>query len=287
MIFSDQLMASLQATCTSLIRIINVSAKSRYQYQRAVPGTLLASFRPLLASHCSYDSISPSVTPSTAVPTGIPTVIPTCAPTAVPTTAPSTKQPSVTPTNYPSLSPSMVSIIVTIAGSGTGGYGGDAGPATAAAMYQPNGVALDSSGRHSRFHDSISRLTLASTGNVYIADSMNHRIRKVTVSTGIISTIAGSGASSYSGDGGVATSAGLYLPYGVALSSSGNIYIGEQGSNRVRKVMATSGIISTIAGTGSAGFSGDGGVATAATLKYPWGIAVDTSSKKYILYFHL
>ena len=117
---------------------------------------------------------------------------------------------------------------------------------------------------------------------------MNHRIRKVTVSTGIISTIAGTGASSYSGDGGVATSAALYMPYGVALSSTGDIYIGEQGNNRVRKVTATTGIISTIAGTGTAGFSGDGGAATSATLRYPWGIAMDTSSKNaYTIFTHL
>ncbi len=94
-------------------------------------------------------------------------------------------------------------IITTIAGTGSGSYSGDIGAATSAALNNPNGVAVDSS------------------GSIYIADSSNHRIRKVTVSTGIITTLAGTGTGSYSGDNAAATSAGLNNPYGVAVDASG------------------------------------------------------------------
>ena len=114
---------------------------------------------------------------------------------------------------------------------------------------------------------------------MYIADTSNNRIRKVTVSTGIIATIAGTGASSYSGDNGAATSATLYAPREVALDASGNIYIGEFYNHRVRKVTVSTGIITTIAGTGSASYSGDNGAATSATLCYPEGVALDASGR--------
>ena len=143
---------------------------------------------------------------------------------------------------------------------------------------------------------------MSNTGNVYVADRYNQRIRKVTVSTGIISTIAGSGASSYSGDGGPATSAALCYPYGVTVDSSGtqcnykyspnyvflttyprlgNVYIGDSNNQRVRKVTISTGIISTVAGTGTVGYSGDGGDATSATLNAA-GVAVDTAGNVYI-----
>ena len=108
-------------------------------------------------------------------------------------------------------------------------------------------------------------------GNLYIADTSNNRIRKVTVSTGIITTIAGTGTASYSGDNGAATSATLNGPYGVSVDASGNVYIGDYSNHRIRKVTVSTGIMTTIAGTGTGSYSGDNGAATSATLNYPEG----------------
>ncbi len=119
-------------------------------------------------------------------------------------------------------------------------------------------------------------------GNVYIADHYNHCIRKVTVSTGVITTIAGTGTGSYNGDNGAATSATLYYPYGVNLDSSGNVYIGDHNNQRYRKVTVSTGIITTIIGTGSCSFSGDNGPATSAAVCYPHGIVVDSSGIYYL-----
>ncbi len=112
---------------------------------------------------------------------------------------------------------------------------------------------------------------------MYIADTNNNRIRKVTVSTGIITTIAGSSTSSYPGDEGPATSATLKGPYGVDLDASGNLYIADTNGNRIRKVTVSTGVITTIAGTGTGTYSGDGGPATAATLNSPRGVVLDLS----------
>lgn len=152
--------------------------------------------------------------------------------------------------------------ISTIAGTGTAGYNGDGINATTAQLNYPSNVAIDGS------------------GNVYIADGNNHRIRKIN-SSGIISTFAGSGSSGL-GNGGPATAAQLYIPFGVAVDGSGNVYISDvaAGNNLVRKVN-TSGIINAFAGTGTSGFSGDGGAATAAEIS-PNGISVDGSSNVYI-----
>jgi len=146
-------------------------------------------------------------------------------------------------------------IITTFAGTGAGGFSGDSGPATSATLDAPNGLAFDSS------------------GNLYIADSGNERVRMVTPA-GIISTVAGSGVTGFGGDGGSATAAELAEPVGVAIDSTGNLYIDDFANNRIRKV-TRGGIISTIAGTGVAGYSGDGGAASAAELNDPEGIAVD------------
>ncbi|MFH1352591.1 MAG: LamG-like jellyroll fold domain-containing protein [bacterium] len=153
-------------------------------------------------------------------------------------------------------------IITTVAGTGSSGYSGDGGSATSAQLNLPCGVTADDS------------------GNVYIADRNNHRVRKVNTS-GTITTIAGNGSAGYSGDGGTATSAQLYFPFGVAVDSSGNVYIADYGNNRIRKIN-TSGIITTIAGNGSGGYSGDDGSATSAQLYYPAGVAVDGSGNIYI-----
>ena len=112
-------------------------------------------------------------------------------------------------------------VISTIAGTGTGSYSGDNGAATSATIQYATAVAVDSSGRQLHFIRSMLSLTLFHTGNVYIADWGCARVRKITVSTGIISTIVGTGSGSYSGDNGAATSAALYLPSGVALDAAG------------------------------------------------------------------
>ena len=153
-------------------------------------------------------------------------------------------------------------IITTFAGNGTAGYSGDGGQATAAELNTPNGIAIDG------------------YGNVYITDAINQRIRKIN-SSGIISTIAGTGTAGYSGDGGPATAAELFSPWGISVDGTGNVYIADAGNNRIRKVN-TSGVISTFAGNGTAGYSGDGGQATAAEIKTARGVAVDGSGNVYI-----
>ncbi len=150
--------------------------------------------------------------------------------------------------------------ITTVAGNGIAGFGGDGASATSAYLDTPTGVALDSA------------------GNLYIADSHNHRIRKVTA--GIISTIAGNGIAAYSGDNGSALSASLNLPTAVAVDASGNLYIADTSNHRIRKIVVST--ISTVAGTGEQFFAGDGGAATLASLDTPTGVAVDTSGNIYI-----
>ena len=150
----------------------------------------------------------------------------------------------------------------TVAGNGTAGYTGDGGPATSASLKAPRSVALDGA------------------GNIYIADCSNHVIRKVDTS-GNISTVAGNGTRGYTGDGGVATSANLASPSGVALDSAGNIYIADYANYVIRKV-DTSGNISTVAGNGTRGYTGDGGVATSANLASPSGVALDSAGNIYI-----
>ena len=154
-------------------------------------------------------------------------------------------------------------IIGTVAGGGSWGQLGDGGAATAAWLYSPQGLAVDSS------------------GNLYIADYNNHRIRKVSLSTGIISTVAGSGSAGYAGDGGQADAAQLYYPTGVALDGAGNFYIADRNNYRVRKVTVATGTISTVAGNGSGGFSGDGGPASTAGIT-PFGLALDGSGNLYL-----
>src|SRR5439155_1658368 len=157
---------------------------------------------------------------------------------------------------------SPVGTISTYAGNGGRGFGGDGGPATAAQLSPPQGVALDSA------------------GNLYIADLLNNRIRKVTPG-GTISTYAGTGTSGFAGDGGPATAAQLSFPHGVALDSAGNLYIADSNNNRIRKV-TPGGTISTYAGTGLQGFSGDGGPAIDAQLWFPVGVALDSAGNLYI-----
>jgi trimeric autotransporter adhesin len=125
-------------------------------------------------------------------------------------------------------------------------------------------------------------IAVDASGNVYIADTYNNRIRLVTKSTGIITTVAGDGTQGYSGDGGLATSAQLYFPYGIAVDTSGNIYIADFNNDRIRMVTKSTGIITTVAGDGTKSSTGDGGQATSAGVYYPYQIAVDTSGNIYI-----
>lgn len=150
-------------------------------------------------------------------------------------------------------------IMTTVAG---GGNSGDGGAATNANLFDPNSVALDAA------------------GNMYIADQGNYRVRKVDTN-GIITTVAGTGSHGYSGDGGAATNAQLWLPLGVCLDNLGDLYIADAGAHRVRRV-DTNGIITTVAGTGSHGYSVDGGAATNAILYGPICVALDASGNLYI-----
>jgi len=152
--------------------------------------------------------------------------------------------------------------ISTVAGTGLYGFSGEGGPATAAAVDMMYALACDAQ------------------GNIYIADSWNNRVRKVTPS-GAITTIAGTGESGSTGDGGPATSARLDCPRGIAVDTQGNIYISDSGNSRIRKI-AVGGTITTIAGTDTPGFSGDGAAATGAQLSFPRGLAMDSESNLYV-----
>ena len=158
----------------------------------------------------------------------------------------------------------ITGIITTVAGNGLYAFAGDGGPAISASLKAPTGVAIDAG------------------GNIYIADYYNNRIRKVDVSTGIITTIAGNGANGYGGDGGPAVSANIWLPTGVAVDAGNNVYIADWVNQRIRKVDALTGIITTVAGNGIAGFSGDGGLAISAELFQPYGISLDAGGNLYI-----
>ena len=153
-------------------------------------------------------------------------------------------------------------IITTIAGTDQYGYSGDGGLATLASLRKPRGVAVD-----------------ASSGNVVIADTENNLIRIITKSTGIITTIAGTGSYDYSGDGGLATSASFNYPCGVAVdASSGNVVVADTYNYAIRMITKSTGIITTIAGTGNKGYRGDGGPAIHAELTWPQSVAFDTST---------
>ena len=153
-------------------------------------------------------------------------------------------------------------VISTFAGSGEEGFSGDGGPAVQAALSYPVSVAVDGS------------------GNLYVAGSESNRVRRIDTA-GVISTFAGSEEEGFTGDGGPAVQAHLYSPAGVAVDGSGNVYIADTDNTRIRKVDST-GTITTIAGTGQSGFSGDGGPAIQAALSYPAGVAADGAGNLYI-----
>ncbi len=165
---------------------------------------------------------------------------------------------------------SAAGTISTVAGNGTAGFSGDGGLATAAQLNAPQGLALDAA------------------GNLYIADSTNNVIRRVATGTGLITTVAGNGTNSgsaigsFSGDGSLAILAGLAHPFGVAFDTAGNMYIADTENDRIRKVIAATGLITTIAGNGGTGLNGDGGAATSATMYNPEGLRVDGSGNIYV-----
>ncbi|MEV3852250.1 RICIN domain-containing protein [Streptomyces microflavus] len=152
--------------------------------------------------------------------------------------------------------------IRTVAGTGVAGYAGDSGPAVSAQLNRPYGLVMDSA------------------GTLYFCDRDNHRVRRITTD-GKISTVAGTGAAGFGGDGGPATAAQLKKPRGMTADSAGNLYVADSENNRIRKITAD-GKISTVAGTGTAGFGGDGGPATAAQLKFPFSVAVDSTGALYV-----
>ncbi len=160
-------------------------------------------------------------------------------------------------------------IITTVAGSGSfgfadpGGFSGDGGPATSARLSFPNDVVVDPA------------------GNLFIADRENHRVRMVDPITGIITTVVGTGVPGFGGDGGPATSARINNPTDLVLDGAGNLYIADELNHRVRNV-DTQGIITTIVGTGIAGFSGDSGLATSASLRGPRNLAINHAGDLFI-----
>lgn len=210
-------------------------------------------------------------------------------------------------------------IITTIAGTGTAGFSGDGGPASAAQLSQPIGLVIDDDGtlyitdngnrRIRRLDPDGTITTIAGTGvagpagdggpalqaqlnnpwglllrgtELYIADRGNDRVRMIDLDTGIITTVAGTGTVGAAGDGGPATAAQLNKPIAICLDAQDRLYIADENNERVRRVDLTTGIITTVAGTGTAGFQGDGGQATAARLNKPCGVAVDLAGNLYI-----
>jgi DNA-binding beta-propeller fold protein YncE len=147
--------------------------------------------------------------------------------------------------------------IATAVGTGEKGFAGDGGPADRAVLNGPFDVVFDA------------------VGNLYFADTFNHRIRRVAAQTGIITTIAGNGIAGFGGDGGPATEASLNEPYGVVVDRAGNIYTADRKNARVRRIDSQTGIIATAAGSGEPAYSGDGGPAARAGLAEPNGLAFD------------
>ena len=159
------------------------------------------------------------------------------------------------------------SIISTVAGNGTAGYSGDNGPATSAQLNfnTPTGIAVDSA------------------GDLFIPDTKNNRVREVNHATGVITTVAGNGTAGYSGDNGLATAAQLNNPVGVAVDVAGDIFIADSGNNVIREVNHATGVITTFAGTGTAGYAGDNGSATAAKMNEPVAVAPDSAGDLFVV----
>lgn len=154
--------------------------------------------------------------------------------------------------------------VLTIAGTGKAEYTGDGGPASRAGVGGPFG------------------LVIGPDGALYICETTNHVIRRLDLKTGLVSTVAGSGQKGYEGDGGPATKAKLNEPYEIRFDKAGHMFFVEMQNHVVRKVDAKTGVITTVAGNGKVGFSGDGGPATKATMKNPHSIAFDKDGHLYL-----
>ena len=152
------------------------------------------------------------------------------------------------------------SILTTVAGNGVQGFSGDGGPALAAAIDTPSGLAVDGA------------------GNLYLADTHNQRVRRVDAATGVITSVAGTGQSGFSGDGGAAGMAALRLPRGLALDAAGNLYLADASNHRVRRIDAATGQMTTVAGDGTQGYAGDSSAAVAASLDSPRTVALSPAS---------
>jgi sugar lactone lactonase YvrE len=159
---------------------------------------------------------------------------------------------------------SFLGTLSTIAGTGTMGYNGDSISAIAAQLNSPLSIAIDS------------------LDNIYVSDENNNRVRKINSLTGIITTIAGNGLPGFSGDSGLATSAKLNAPYGICLGNNNDLYIADHLNNRIRRVNLSTGIITTVAGTGTLGYYGDNMLAVNAEIYSPLGICTDNSNNIYI-----
>jgi sugar lactone lactonase YvrE len=163
---------------------------------------------------------------------------------------------------------STAGVVSTIVGNGVQGFAGDNGAANAAELDSPSGLAIDAA------------------GNLYIADTHNHRVRKFTAATALITTIAGMGKAGYSGDGGPATAAQLDRPTALAIDPAGNLYFADTDNHRVRRIAAGTGVITTVAGDGIEGFSGDGGPATLSAIDSPSGLAIDADGNLFVADTH-
>lgn len=157
--------------------------------------------------------------------------------------------------------------VTTVAGTGTQGYGGDGGPASAALLDSPQGLAV-------------------SGESLYIADTHNHRVRRVDLTSGEITTVAGGSSAGLTGDGGPASAALLDRPVALAVDGKGNLWIADAGSHRIRRMDAATGVMTTVAGTGAQGYAGDGAAASAALLDSPGGLAVDAAGNLYVADTH-
>jgi sugar lactone lactonase YvrE len=156
-------------------------------------------------------------------------------------------------------------IISTAVGTGERGFAGDGGPALRAKLNGPFDVGFDRA------------------GNLYFSDTFNHRIRRVDGRTGVIATVAGNGTAGYAGDGGPAVAAAFNEPYGIAVDRSGNIYVADRHNHCVRRIDGASGIVTTFAGNGTAGYAGDGGPATGAGLVEPNGLGFDPAQQRLFI----
>ncbi len=155
-------------------------------------------------------------------------------------------------------------LISTVAGNGLQNYKGDGGAAVAASLSNPRAIAVDT------------------TGNIYISDSTNNRVRKVDALTGVITTVAGNGTRDFSGDGGPAIKASLAFPMGLTVDQEGNLFIADARNHRIRRVDAQTGIITTVAGQGIRGLGGDNGPALSALMSYPTSVTLDKEGNLYI-----